>query len=75
MEDLKAVIRLIKIVVENRHNHIENNLKLKDYSVLEGIIILDKAISILRDDFRLSNNEIWRLLKEYKIDYKEKESD
>lgn len=66
---------MIKIVVENRHNYIENNLKLKDYSVLEGIIILDTAINILRNDFKLSNNEIWRYLKEYKIDYKEKESD
>ena len=66
---------MIKIKIKDKHEYIVNNLKYKNYSNLEAIVLLDTAINVLRDDFKLSDNEIWELLKDYKNKYKEKESE
>lgn len=64
---------MIKIKIKEKPDCIRNNLKCRNYSVMEGIVLLDTAIAILRDDFELSDTDIWELLKEYRKNYKEVE--
>ena len=66
---------MIKIKVKDKNNYIENKVRCKNYNALEGIVLLDFAIDILRNDFELSDNNIWELLKEYRANLEEKESD
>jgi len=73
MEGLKVVIRMIKIKIKEKPNCINNNLKCRNYSALEGIVLLDTAINMLREDFELSDDEIWELLKAYRKNWKEVE--
>lgn len=61
---------MIKIKIKENPDFIKNNLKYKNYSVLESIVLLDTAIDLLNNDFELSNNEIWELLKNYRINMK-----
>ena len=61
---------MIKIKIKESPDFIKNNLKYKNYSVLESIVLLDTAIDLLNNDFELSNNEIWELLKNYRINMK-----
>lgn len=75
MEDLRVVIKLIKIKIKDKENYLNYSVKSRNYSALEGIVLLDTAIDILRNDFKLSENEIWELLKDYRANLKEKESD
>lgn len=66
---------MIKIKVKDKENYVSITEKYKNYSSLEAIIMLDKAIDVLHDDFELSDDEIWELLKYYRANLKEKESD
>lgn len=65
---------MIKIKVNDKPDSIENSLKCRNYTALEGIVLLDTAIDILRNDFELSDDEIWELLKEYRNNLKEVEN-
>lgn len=64
---------MIKIKIKEKPNCVNNNLKCRNYSVLEGIVLLDTAIDMLREDFELSDDEIWELLKDYRNNWKEVE--
>ena len=64
---------MIKIKIKEKPNCVNNNLKCRNYSVMEGIVLLDTAIEMLRTDFELSNDEIWELLKDYRNNWKEVE--
>lgn len=66
---------MIKIKVKDKENYVSITEKYKNYSSLEAIIMLDTAIDVLHDDFELSDDEIWELLKDYRANLKEKESD
>ena len=66
---------MIKIKVKDKEECLKYSVKSKDYSALEGIVLLDTAINILENDFKLSDDEIWELLKDYRANLKEKESD
>lgn len=62
---------MIKIKINDKSNYVVSNLKYKNYSTLESIILLDLSISILKNDFKLSDEEIWSLLKDYRANIKE----
>lgn len=64
---------MIKIKIKEKPNCVNNNLKCRNYSVMEGIVLLDTAIEMLRNDFELSDDEIWELLKDYRNNWKEVE--
>lgn len=64
---------MIKIKIKEKPNCVNNNLKCRNYSVMEGIVLLDTAIEMLRTDFELSDDEIWELLKDYRNNWKEVE--
>lgn len=64
---------MLKIKIKDKNDSVSIRQKYNDYSTLEGIVLLDIAIDILRDDFELSDNEIWKLLKEYRENMKEVE--
>ena len=64
---------MIKIKIKEKPNCVNNNLKCRNYSVLEGIVLLDTAINMLREDFELSDDEIWEFLKDYRTNWKEVE--
>ena len=66
---------MIKIKINDKENYVSITEKYKNYSSLEAIIMLDTAIDVLHDDFELSDDEIWELLKDYRANLKEKESD
>lgn len=62
---------MLKIKIKNKPDYISVRQRYNDYSTLEGIVLLDIAIGILKEDFKLSNDEIWELLKEYRKNMKE----
>ena len=62
---------MIKVKINDKSNYVVSNLKYKNYSTLESIILLDLSISILKNDFKLSDEEIWSLLKDYRANIKE----
>ncbi len=62
---------MLKIKIKDKDDSVSIRQKYNDYTALEGIILLDIAIDILRDDFELSDNEIWELLKDYRANIKE----
>lgn len=62
---------MIKIKINDKPDYISVRQKYSDYSTLEGIVLLDIAIGILKEDFKLSDNEIWELLKDYRANMKE----
>ena len=64
---------MIKIKIKEKPNCVNNNLKCRNYSVMEGVVLLDTAIEMLRTDFELSDDEIWELLKDYRNNWKEVE--
>lgn len=66
---------MIKIKVKDKEEYLKYSIKRKNYSALEGIVLLDTAIDILENDFELSDDEIWELLKDYRANLKEKESE
>lgn len=57
---------MIKLKIKDKPDYVNISKKYNNYSVLEGIILLDIAIDTLRTDFKLSDNDIWKLLKEYR---------
>lgn len=61
---------MIKIKIDEKKDYILTEQKGKQVSVLEGIVLLDTTISMLRDDFDLSNDDIWELLKDYRSNLK-----
>jgi len=61
---------MIKIKIKDKNDYVGIKQNYKDYTTLEGIILLDMAIDILRNDFELSDNEIWELLKDYRANMK-----
>lgn len=66
---------MIKIKVKDKDEYLKYSVKSKDYSALEGIVLLDTAIDILENDFKLSDDEIWELLKDYRANLKEVDED
>lgn len=62
---------MIKIKLKEKNDYVNVKQKYKNYTSLEGIILLDISISILKNDFKLSDNEIWDLLKDYRLNMKE----
>lgn len=66
---------MIKIKIKDKNEHLSYNIKEKNYSSLEGIVLLDTAIDILENDFKLSDDEIWELLKDYRANLKEVDED
>lgn len=62
---------MIKIKINDKPDYISVRQRYNDYSTLEGIVLLDIAIGILKEDFKLSDNEIWELLKDYRANMKE----
>ena len=71
MEGLKVVIRVLKIKINDKPDYISVIKRYNDYSTLEGIVLLDIAIGMLKEDFKLSDDEIWKLLKDYRENIKE----
>ena len=65
------VIKLIKIKIKDKPDYIETSLKRKNYCTMEGIALFDAALRILKDDLRLSSNEIIKLYKDYKTNCNE----
>lgn len=61
---------MIKIKLKDKNDFLIYKVSCSNYSALEGIALLDKAIDILSNDFKLSDNEIWDLLKEYRNNLK-----
>ena len=57
---------MISIKINEKDEYIDNNIKCKNYSVLEGIALLDIALDILKNDFEIKTCDILSLLKEYK---------
>ena len=64
---------MIKIKVLKKTDYIKKNLKYKNYDVYELIAILNTSIDMLRNDFELSDNDIWNLLKDYRKNWEEVE--
>lgn len=64
---------MIKIKINEKANYTDVKKSLQDYSTLESVILLDIAIDILREDFGLSDNDIWEMLKDYRANMKEVE--
>ncbi len=62
---------MLKIKIKDKNDSVSIRQKYNDYTALEGIILLDIAIGILKEDFKLSDNEIWELLKDYRANMKE----
>ena len=62
---------MLKIKINDKPDYISVKQKYSDYSTLEGIVLLDIAIGILKEDFKLSDDEIWKLLKDYRENIKE----
>ena len=62
---------MIKIKINDKNDYVSIEQKYNNYTALEGIILLDMAIDMLREDFELSNDEIWELLKDYRANMKE----
>ena len=71
MEGLKVVIKVIKIKVNDKPDYIQSKVSCKNYTTLEGIVLLDFAIDLLEKEFKLSNDDIWELLKDYRSSLKE----
>lgn len=61
---------MISIKINEKDEYIDNNVKCKNYSVLEGIALLDIALDILKNDFEIKTCDILSLLKEYRSDMK-----
>lgn len=61
---------MISIKINEKDEYIDNNVKCKNYSVLEGIALLDIALDILKNDFEIKTCDILSLLKEYRNDMK-----
>jgi len=57
---------MIKIKINEKDEYINNNIRCRNYSVLETIVLLDLALDILREDFKIKNDDIVSLLKEYR---------
>ena len=62
---------MLKIKINDKPDSISVRQRYNDYSALEGIVLLDIAIGILKEDFKLSDDEIWKLLKDYRENIKE----
>lgn len=62
---------MLNIKIKDKDDSVSIRQKYNDYTALEGIILLDIAIGILKEDFKLSDNEIWELLKDYRANMKE----
>ena len=62
---------MIKVKIEDTDKYVSINQKRRNYSALEFIILLDLAIEALKEDFKLSDDEIGKLLKEYRKSVKE----
>lgn len=62
---------MLKIKINDKPDYISVRQRYNDYSTLEGIVLLDIAIGILKEDFKLSDDEIWKLLKDYRENMKE----
>ena len=71
MEGLMKVLKMIKIKIKDKSSYIETDIKCKNYNVIEVITLLTKSISILKDNFELSSEEICKLVKDYRKNYKE----
>ena len=54
---------MIKIKIEDTDKYVSINQKRRNYSALEFIILLDLAIEALKEDFKLSDDEIGKLLE------------
>ena len=66
---------MLKLKVKESPDVIKSSIKGKNYSMLECIVMLDTSITMLRKDFKLSNEEIKDLFNEYKVNLKEKSND
>lgn len=62
---------MLKIKINDKPDYISVRQRCNDYSALEGIVLLDISIGILKEDFKLSDDEIWKLLKDYRENIKE----
>lgn len=62
---------MIKIKINEKEKFVKKDLKYKNYTALEAIILLDTAVDILKDDLELSDEDICDLLKEYRHNLKE----
>lgn len=62
---------MLKIKINDKPDYIIVIKRYNDYSTLEGIVLLDIAIGMLKEDFKLSDDEIWKLLKDYRENIKE----
>lgn len=62
---------MLKIKINDKPDYISVIKRYNDYSTLEGIVLLDIAIGMLKEDFKLSDDEIWKLLKDYRENIKE----
>jgi hypothetical protein len=62
---------VLKIKVEEKRDFINNTVKGYNISLLECIVLLDRAIELLKKDCGLSDDEIWKELKNYRNNLKE----
>lgn len=62
---------MIKIKINDKHEYISVKKSYKNYSTLEFIALLDLTIDSLKNNFELSDNDIWKLLKKYRKNIKE----
>lgn len=64
---------MLKIKIKDNPDYVISNIKRKDDTILEGIVLLDMAIELLEDVHLLSDEKIWELLKDYRNNLKEVE--
>lgn len=62
---------MLKVTVKEKANYIENRVKGYNISLLEYVVLLDRAIELLKKDCGLSDDEIWEELKNYRNNLKE----
>lgn len=66
-------MNMLKAKIKENKEYVSVTLKGKDASTLECIILLDKSIDLLKENFDLDDKGIKDLLKDYRNNLKEKE--
>lgn len=66
-------MKMLKAKIKENKEYVGITLKGKNTSALECIILLDRSIELLKEDFDLDDKGIKDLLEDYRNNLKEKE--